>query len=204
MRLRPCFSVWKSQTEHGPFRLWRKKAIKDKHTGIFDIVLKISILIKRKSYLKRNVSLCHIRWMSFVFVVVQLLSQVWLCDPMDCSTPGSSVLRCLEEFADSYPLNHWCSRLCLLCHQSFPASGSFPVSQLFTSCSQSNGALASALVLPMNIQGWFPLELTGFISLRSKDSQESSPVPEFKSICSSALSLLYGPTLTCTWLLEKP
>ena len=65
-------------------------------------------------------------------------------------------------------------------------------------------ALASASVLPMNIQGWFPLELTGFISLWSKDSQESSPVPQFKSISSSALSLLYGLTLTCTWLLEKP
>ena len=52
------------------------------------------------------------------------------------------------------------------CPQSFPASGSFPMSWLFTSCGQSIGASAS--VLPMNIQGWFPLGLTGFIFLQSK------------------------------------
>ena len=54
------------------------------------------------------------------------------------------------------------------CFQSFPASGSFPVSWLFTSGGQSIGAPASASVLPMNIQGWFPLVLTGLISLLSK------------------------------------
>ena len=52
--------------------------------------------------------------------------------------------------------------------QSFPASGSFPVSQLFESGGQSIGASASASVLPMNIQDWFPLALTGLISLLSK------------------------------------
>ena len=51
------------------------------------------------------------------------------------------------------------------CLQSFLASGSFPVSQLFASGGQRIGTSASALVLPMNIQGWFPLRLTGFISL---------------------------------------
>ena len=54
------------------------------------------------------------------------------------------------------------------CPQSFPAWGSFPVSRLFISVGQSIGALASAVVLPMNIQGWFPLVLTGLISLLSK------------------------------------
>ena len=52
--------------------------------------------------------------------------------------------------------------------QSFPTSGSFPMSQLFTSGSQSISASASASVLPMNIQGWFPLGLTGLIFLQSK------------------------------------
>ena len=52
--------------------------------------------------------------------------------------------------------------------QSFPASGAFPVSWLFQSGGQSTGASASALVLPMNIHDWFPLELTGLISLQSK------------------------------------
>ena len=55
------------------------------------------------------------------------------------------------------------------CHQSFPASGSFPVSHLFVSGVQSIRASASAPVLPMNIQSWFPLGLTGLISLQSKE-----------------------------------
>ena len=54
------------------------------------------------------------------------------------------------------------------CLQSFPASGFFPMSWFFTSGGQSIGASASALVLPMNSQGWFPLKLTGWISLQSK------------------------------------
>ena len=55
------------------------------------------------------------------------------------------------------------------CLHSFPASGSFPMSQLFAPCGPSIGASASALVLPMNIQGWFPLGLTGWIFLLSKE-----------------------------------
>ena len=87
--------------------------------------------------------------------------------------------------------------------QSFPTSGSFPVSWLFTSGGQSIGA--SALVLPRNIQGWFPLGLTALIFCHPRDSQESSLAPQFKHINSLALSFLYGPTLTIrTWLLEKP
>ena len=82
------------------------------------------------------------------------------------------------------------------CPQSFPASRSFPMSQFFTSGGQSIGVSASASVLPMNIQDGFPLGWTGWI-LQSKGlSQESSPTPQFKSINSSALSFLYGPTLT--------
>ena len=70
------------------------------------------------------------------------------------------------------------------------------MSQLFISGGQSIGASASASVLPMNIQGWFPLGLTGLISLLSKDSPVSSSAPQCKSINSLALSLLCGPTLT--------
>ena len=69
------------------------------------------------------------------------------------------------------------------------------MSQLFASGGQTVGASALELVLPKNIQGWFPLGLTGLISLQSRDSQVYSPVPQFKSIDSLALSLLYGPTL---------
>ena len=79
------------------------------------------------------------------------------------------------------PSNHLI--LCLpvfLLLQSFPASGSFPMSQLITWGGQSIGPSASATVLPMNIQDWFPLKLTGLISLHTRDSQESSPAPQFK------------------------
>ena len=93
---------------------------------------------------------------------------------MGCSAPGSSVLCDLLECAqDLCPLSWWC---CLTispsvtplfsCLKSFPASGSFPMNLLFASGGQSIGASAS--VLPMNIQDWFPLELTGLISLMSK------------------------------------
>ena len=121
---------------------------------------------------------------------------------MDCSTPGFLVLYHLPELAQthvhwvgdaiqpSHPLIPFPSRL-----QSFPASGSFPVSQVFTSGGQSVGASASASVLPMIIQDWFPLELT-LISLQSKGfSKVFSNTTVFKA---SILwhSFLYGPTLT--------
>ena len=70
--------------------------------------------------------------------------------------------------------------------------------QFFTSGGQSIGVSASASVLPMNTQDWTPLGWTGWISLQSKDSQQSSPTPQFKSINSSVLSFLYTPTLTPT------
>ena len=77
--------------------------------------------------------------------------------------------------SNSCPSSRWChltiSSSCVLfssCLQAFPASGSFPMSQLLASGGQSTGASASASVLPMNIQDWFPLELTGWISLQSK------------------------------------
>ena len=80
--------------------------------------------------------------------------------------------------------------------QSFPASGSIPRSQFFTSGGQSIGVSASASVLPMNIQDWFPLRLIVWSPCFPRDSQESSPAPQFKSINSLVLSLLYVPTLT--------
>ena len=93
--------------------------------------------------------------------------------------------------------------LFLVCFQSFPAPGSFPVSQFITPDGQSIGASASASILPMNTQSWFPLGMTGLISLQSRTLQESSPAPQFESINSSLFSFLYGPTVTSVWLLEK-
>ena len=122
---------------------------------------------------------------------------------MDCSTPGFPVHHWLPEFTQthvhwvgdaiqpSHPLSHLISsRL-----QSFPASGSFTMSQFFTSYGRSIGASASASVLPMNIQDWFPLGWTGWISLQSKGLSRVSPTPQLKSISSSLLSFLYTPTL---------
>ena len=105
----------------------------------------------------------------------------------------------------SCTLNQWCyptisssASLFSFCLQSFQASESFPISQCFTSGGQSFGASASASVLPLNIWVWFPLGLTGLISLLSIGLSRifSSPAPQFKSINSSVLSLLYSSALT--------
>ena len=111
-------------------------------------------------------------------------------------------------YSNSCPLSRWChptissSVIPFFSHlQSFPASESFPMSQFFTSGGQSTGVSASASVLPMNIQAWFPLDQLDLKELvgspcSPRDSQESSPIPQFKSTNSSVLSFLYSPTLT--------
>ena len=105
--------------------------------------------------------------------------------------------------SNSCPLSVWCHSTIsssvdpFSCLQSCPASRSFPVSQLCPSGGQSIGAIAS--VLPMNIQDWFPLKLTGLSSLLSRDSQEFTTVqlsPQFKNINFSMLNFLFGSTLT--------
>ena len=96
-----------------------------------------------------------------------------------------------------YPLSQWChltmscSVIPFSCLQSFPTSGSFTVSPFFASGGHSIGVSASASVLSKCIQGWFPLGLTGLISLQSKNSLESSPTPPFESINSSALCFFF-------------
>ena len=82
------------------------------------------------------------------------------------------------------------------CLQSSPALGSFQMSQFFEWGGQTIGVSASASVLPMNILDWSPLGWTGWSPCSPRDSQESSPTPQFKSINSLALSFLYSPTLT--------
>ena len=114
------------------------------------------------------------RWNKIYYICYSVTtSYSTLCNPMDCSTLGFPVPHHLPEFAQVRV--HWISDAIqpshpLLplfpCLQSFPASESFPVSWLFASGSQSTGASAS--ILPMNIQSWFPLRLTGLTSLQSK------------------------------------
>ena len=108
-----------------------------------------------------------------------------------------------RAFSNSCPLSWWLHPTISssiipfsFCLQSFPESGSFPVSQFFASSGQSIGASVSASVLPRNIQHWFPLGSIGSSPWSPRDRQESSVTPQVKSINSSALSFLYGPSLT--------
>ena len=114
-----------------------------------------------------------------------------------CPITNTQSLLKLMSVESVMPSNHliFCRPLLLL-PQSFPDSESFPMSQFFASGGQSIGVSVSTSVLPMNIQDWFPLGRTGWISLQSKDSQESSPTPQFKSINSLVLNFLYSPALT--------
>ena len=129
--------------------------------------------------------------------VIQSCPTLW--DPMDCSTTGCPVHHhlpeltqtCVHRVGDAIQPSHppLSSFSCL---QSFPASGSFPMSQFFASGGQSIGVSASPSVLPMNIQDWSPLGWT----CCPRNTQESSPTPQFKSINSLVLSFLYSPILT--------
>ena len=125
--------------------------------------------------------------------------------------PSLSPWVCLN----SCPLSPWChptisssllpSSPFSSCPQSFPASGSFPMSQLFSSGGQSIGASASASVLPMNIRVDFLEDWLVWSSCCPRDCKESSPAPQFESVDSLVLSLIYGPTSHIhTWRLEKP
>ena len=121
---------------------------------------------------KRQRFLCFCFFVQFSSVVQSCPT---LCDPMNCSMPGLPVHHQLSEPTQTHV--HWVSQWChptisssvvpfSSCPQSFPASGSYPMSQFLASEGQSTGASAS--VLPRNIQDWFPLGLIGWISLQSK------------------------------------
>ena len=114
--------------------------------------------------------------------------------------------------SNSCPLSQWCHPtitssvpLFSSCPQSLPGSGYFPVSWLFTSGGQSIGDSTSESVLPMNIQSWFPLGLTGLISLLSKGLSRVFSSTTIQKHQLSVLSLLYAQSNSCirTWLLEK-
>ena len=115
--------------------------------------------------------------------------------PCPSPTPG--------VYSNPCPLSQWChpaSSSSVVpsssCPQSFPASASFPVSQLLAWGGQSIGVSASTSVLPMNTQDWSPLRWTGWISLQSKGLSRVFSNTKFKSINSLALSFLHSPTLT--------
>ena len=113
--------------------------------------------------------------------------------------------------SNPYPLSRWyhpiisSSVIPFSCLQSFPASGSFPMSQFFAPGGQSIGVSASASVLPMNIQDWFPLGFTGLISLQSKGLSRvfSNTTVQKHQFFGTQVSL-WSNSHICTWLLEKP
>ena len=137
-------------------------------------------------------------WYFKNFISVQSHSPVRLSASPCGSTPGFPVhhrgLLNLMPIELVMPSNHLilCCPLLLL-PLIFPSIRSFPLNEFFPSGGQSIGASAS--VLPMNIQDWFPLGWTGCISLQSKGLSRVFSNSTVKSINSSALSLLYDPTL---------
>ena len=134
------------------------------------------------------ISVCKIRWnlqtVTFQFSSVQSLSRVWLfATPLITEHQASrsitnsqspSKLMCIESIMPSSHLI-LCRLLLLLPPKSLPASGSFPMSQLFTWGGRSIGVSVSASVLRMNTQDWSPLGWTGWISLQSKGLSRAFP-----------------------------
>ena len=132
-----------------------------------------------------------------------------LCNPMDCNTPGFPVHHQLPELAQTHV--HRVSDATqpssvvpfFFCFQSFPASGSSPLNQFFASGDQSIGA--SATVFPVNIQDWFPLRLTGLISLQFKGLSwvlSNTTVQKHRFI--STQFSLWSNSHIHTWRLGKP
>ena len=127
---------------------------------------------------------------------------VILCDSMDCCMPSFPVPHNFPKFAQAHvhcigdaiqPSHLW--RPPFIHPQSFPASGTFPMSRLFASDDQNAGASASTSAPPMSIQCWFPSDWLVWSPCSLGDFQESSPAPQFESISSLAFCLLYGPAL---------
>ena len=143
------------------------KPLKTSYWSSLDTISPLTSFYNFKIYIH------HMRYMENGGSVAQACPT--LCNPMDCSMPGFLVLHHLWVSSNLCPLNQWCHPAIspsvipfFSWLQSFPASGSFLMSWLFASGGQSTGASASASVLPMNIQGWFPLALTDLISFQSK------------------------------------
>ena len=138
--------------------------------------------------------------------VVQLFATPWTA-----AHQASLPFTISWVYSDSHPLIWWChptilsSVIPFSCPQCFSASGSFPVSWFFASGGQSTGVSASASVLPMNIQDWFPLGLSGLISLLSRGlSRVFSSTTVRKHNFLGIQPSWWSNSHICTWQLEKP
>ena len=162
---------WKQKRE-GTEEEPRKSAWhKEKRNGMSSVESSIISMVG-DNYILTAIHYLHTHNMHQFSSVIQLCPT--LCNPMDHSTPGLPDHQ-LQVYPNSCPLSQWCHPTLSSsvtpfssCPQSFPASESFLVSQLFASGGQSFGASAPPSVLPLNLQDWFPLGLTGWISLQSK------------------------------------
>ena len=143
-----------------------------------------------------------------VYIYSGIFSSVALCNPMDCNTPRPPC----PFYSNLCPLSQWCHPTIsssvvpfTSCLQSCPVSGSSLMNQFFATGGRSIGVLASASVLPMNIQDWFPLGLTGWISLQSKGPSRvfSNTTVQKHQFFGAQLSLESNSYIH-TWLLEKP
>ena len=142
----------------------------------------------------------------FQFSRSVMTDSLWSHEPQHTRPPCPSPTP--RVYPNSCPLSRWCHQAISSsvvplssCPQSFPASGAFPMSQLFTSGGQSIGVSASTRVLPMNTQDWSPLKWTGWISLQSKGLSRvfsNTTVQKHQFFCTQSNSLIH------TWPLEKP
>ena len=145
-------------------------------------------------------------------VIVRLLSCMWLfATPQTAARQAACPLPAPGACSNSCPLSRWCRPTISSvipfssCLRSFPASGSFQMSQLFTSGGQSIRASASSLVLPMNIQDWLPLGWTGWISLQAKGiSRVISNTTVWRHQFFSIQPSLWSNSHIHTWPLAKP
>ena len=159
-----------------------------------------------------NISSCfhivpnNIVWLLYLTKSVQFSCSV-MSDSLQPHEPQHARTPCRSPipgvYANPCPLSQWCHPTISStvipfssCLQSFPASGSFPMSQLFTSGGQSIGVSASASVLPMNTEDWSPLGWTGWISLQSKGLSRVFSNTIVQNHQFFGLSFLYSPTLT--------
>ena len=166
----------------------------------------------QSGWTKRSFKLLHGCDVTDQFSSVQLLSCVWLfVTPWTVACQASLSITTPRACSNSCPSSQWCHPTISSsaipfssCLQSFPASWSFPVSHFFTSGGQSIGVSASASVLPMNVQDWFPLGWTDWISLQSKGlSRVFSNTTVRKHRSSDAQLSLWSNSHIHTWLLEK-
>ena len=165
---------------------------------------------------EKSVTLCSINPLKsyrIQFSSVQLLSHIWLfATPWTAAHQTSLSITNSGAYSNSWPSSRWChptisSSVAPFSSylQSFPASGFFPSSQFFASGGQSIGVSASASVLPVNTQDWFPLGWTGWISLLSKGlSRVFSNTTVKKNEFFGTQRSLWSNSHIHTWLLEKP